>query len=229
MFDKTTIRPSVLPYKEPRLSTYALLAAMSLMVFTRRNIGWRLIQPGKLSLLAFALGFSPNSEGSNSALFWVGNFGVTGAMLFGASVVALALRQYYVHRGRGAFAPGSQHAYHSGDPYLGFLPLRRVYIVTLIEPLLVFFVGWSLFDQGLPLGNLGIWLMISAATLALFGFAESRYQVHRLWTDHDLKSEAEAETIAARTRGKRSQDTQDETLHAAAGGEGENPYRRRGR
>jgi hypothetical protein len=227
MFDNSPIRPLMLPHRTPRISSLGLLPAMSVMLFLRRNIGWRLIQPFKLTALAVLFGYASNGLGK---VLWIGNYGVTDGMIFGSIVAGLAFQRCFAHRGCGAFDPESPHAYHSGDPYLGFLPVPRVYIVILIEPLLVFFVGWTLMMHVWCLADVGLWLMLSAGALALFGFRESRYQMHRLWTDHDLRREAEAETFAAQQRNRPRQKEQDETVHAGPGREGaENPYRRRGR
>jgi hypothetical protein len=206
-------------FSEPlaRPSGFIVLPALSLIVFLRRNVGWRLIRPWWIFALTLFLVFFPIFPDWGGALFRVAGMEFTATGLFGLTMASLAAWHFNAHFGRRKRGESFAHGFHSGDPLLAFLPLPRFVLVILIEPLLAFYAGWSL-NHYRPVfyGGLGLWLMVSAVALALFGLQEGRYNFRRGADMDDMDIEA---GIAAKRQNRPSSkpERDDDVLNANPG------------
>jgi hypothetical protein len=220
-------QPMSFPQPLQRPSGFIVVPALSLIVFFRRNVGWRLCRPFWLFALTFFLVFGPVFPGEGGVLFKVQNIVVTPTALYGVMMLALGIWHFNMHFSRRKRGGSLKHGFHTGDPWLGFLPVPRFVIVVIIEPLTAFYLGWRLHHYwAVPFGTLGLWLMASAIALALFGLKEARYNFRRGVDLDDMDIEA---SIAA-DRAYRSAGNprpEDDVLNAGAGSHGK--HRRRAR
>jgi hypothetical protein len=189
--NKTETQEMTLPEKIETVRLLALFPSLSLMVLSRRRLGYRMVRPTWLAcmfILLVALGGVAGPSMGGSYL-----------VLFGFLMLGLGLFQRW-QRWREIVSGVRWFTYSTGISFLEVLPLP-VYlkqfqrIQRFVEPILGYIVGLLVF---LLLSRaLGVWLLIASAALTIFEQSCFEKQMDR---DLDMldglfMSEVQAETL----------------------------------
>lgn len=178
-------------------------AAISVMVFLRRRMGYRVLKPLHLLGAAIMMG-------------GMAFFGLLGSMFGQPSVALMATNPLLNLCGMGVFVFGmfqrhqrwkeikrgeDWHTYYKGTSWLEYLPFWPAFlrhedrISRFLDPLLCFVLGMFFFSCGMP--GFGLWLLV--AGFCLFGYEalayEAAHEREMNMYDSDIESRATAEIM----------------------------------
>jgi hypothetical protein len=196
MFGTTTQSPLAHQHRHEKPSRIWLIPALTLIVFTRRRIGgrmlnllWLLPMAAALFLIQPLCGRSLDDHALRIFAVLVVVFGVTHRLCLEAA------------KRRGG---PMWHSYSRGESWLSFLPLPAVFIHVVLDPALCGWLGWKAVENLSPW--LGYWLMFSAFMLSSTEFHDYRHQFHRGWDirDGEVEGRVQSEAIMSRLGGTAS-------------------------
>ncbi len=182
-----------------------LFPALTVMVFLRRKVGFRQLKPTRLIGMTVLLCFFAYLSGNAPAM----PFGIappaptTGGI--GLTIYAVAMLAWGLFQRRQRWIDLTKknvrwHTRTTGLSYFEFLPFSTYIVHRYIDPLVCFIVGALVSLISHPLG---LWLMFSAAALAIY---EQAIYERALERDLDVldglfESEVQAETVKIYTEG----------------------------
>jgi hypothetical protein len=183
-----------LPWREQIdiIRRLSLFPAITVMVFIRRKIGFRLMNPTWLIILTLIIFIFPDLPGGIHA--------PTDSLMKFYALVMLALGLFHRSRRWRELCRGERwHTYSPGISYLEFLPLPRFLkanrrVSRFFDPALVVIIGLMVFAVSKPLG---VWIILSA--FFLYVFEQDIYE-KQLARDLDIldgmvSAEVQAETV----------------------------------
>jgi hypothetical protein len=145
----------------------ALLAALTLMVFIRRGVGWRLLRKSYLvGMCAFLWAFGWASNLSFSLFSGISSTSDPTMTYFGLAVLGAGFwqRRIRAQEERGGLR---RHDFNCGVTYFDFLPVPDQWTYLVDGP--VAFLAGLLLRYRLGFGVLGLWVCLSALAFVVVG------------------------------------------------------------
>lgn len=163
-WDKMTIKQ-----KFDVIQNFLHFPALTIMVFARRKLGYRTLNPLYLILTGFLLVFLQNVQTPYLSLALAYSYWPYPLTIFVVAMIAWAFIQRRM-RWRDMVRGIHWHTYSRGISYFSFLPLREDIINRFVDPLICMFIGYlamTLWSQAL-----GVWIMLASLAFLL---GELRY------------------------------------------------------
>ena len=172
-----------------RATGFAMLLALSVMVFMRRKVGLRKL--GKGVLVAMTALMLIVSWFNNLHFSLLGGFssGDDESLAYFA-IAALCVGLWQRRKRKQEIKCGeAEHTFSHGDTWFNFLPIREDFILRFVDPAVTFIVG-GLLHYRLGLGVLGLWVMAAAVAFAIVEQAVHSKREDQFLNDLDTHYEA---------------------------------------